>query len=316
MPDSDPEVLLTGFGMEDSSSLANSLVWGPDGWLYGTQGTNIQANIRGIEFEQGIWRYHPVTKEFELFAEGGSNMWGLDFDRRGRLIAGTNHGGSIVFDIKQGAYYEKAFEKHGELHNPYAFGYFRHVPHKNFQGGHVTVGGFIYRGISFPEEYRNTYMAVDTLGHAVRWHRFLPAASTLRSFNGGVLVDANDKWFAPSDAVMGPDGSVYFADWHDQRTAHPDPDANWDRSNGRIFRLRWKDGPFAGIVDPQTRSGLTLIDWLASANGWRVSRALRVLAERRDPELADLLRKKLSDPESTRNDSAHAALDVGPAHHR
>ena len=60
VPDGDPEVLLTGFGMEDTSSLANSLTWGPDGWLYGTQGTNITANIRGIEFQQGVWRYHPL----------------------------------------------------------------------------------------------------------------------------------------------------------------------------------------------------------------------------------------------------------------
>ena len=45
IPDGDPEVLLKGFGMDDTSSLANSLVWGPDGWLYGTQGTNITARF-------------------------------------------------------------------------------------------------------------------------------------------------------------------------------------------------------------------------------------------------------------------------------
>src|SRR2546427_8013662 len=33
VPDSDPEVLLSGFGMEDAHSVANSLTWGPDGWL-------------------------------------------------------------------------------------------------------------------------------------------------------------------------------------------------------------------------------------------------------------------------------------------
>src|SRR5215813_12578684 len=35
IPDSDPEVLLTGFGMEDAHAFANSLTSGPDGWLYG-----------------------------------------------------------------------------------------------------------------------------------------------------------------------------------------------------------------------------------------------------------------------------------------
>ena len=71
VPDADPEVLLTGFGMEDAHSVANSLTWGPDGWLYGCQGSTVTANIRGIEFQQGVWRYHPLTKRFELFCEGG-----------------------------------------------------------------------------------------------------------------------------------------------------------------------------------------------------------------------------------------------------
>src|SRR5882724_9111097 len=39
VPDGDPEVLLTGFGLEDSHSVANSLRWGPDGWLYAAQGS-------------------------------------------------------------------------------------------------------------------------------------------------------------------------------------------------------------------------------------------------------------------------------------
>ncbi|MEZ6048223.1 MAG: hypothetical protein R3C11_22125 [Planctomycetaceae bacterium] len=50
--DGDPQVLLTGFGMEDAHAFANSLTWGPDGWLYGVQGSTVTANIRGIEFQQ------------------------------------------------------------------------------------------------------------------------------------------------------------------------------------------------------------------------------------------------------------------------
>ena len=41
VPDADPEVLLSGFGMEDAHSVANSLTWGPDGWLYGCQGSTV-----------------------------------------------------------------------------------------------------------------------------------------------------------------------------------------------------------------------------------------------------------------------------------
>src|SRR5262245_39855400 len=116
-PDSDPEVLLSGFGMDDAHSVANSLTWGPDGWLYGCQGSTVTASIRDIEFQQGIWRYHPLTKQFELFCEGGGNSWGLDFDRSGNLLYSTNHGGFVMLHGVQGAYLWKQFGKRGELHN-------------------------------------------------------------------------------------------------------------------------------------------------------------------------------------------------------
>ena len=57
VPDGDPEVLLSGFGMEDSQSMANHLTWGPDGWLYGLNGSTTTVKVRGLEFQQGVWRY-------------------------------------------------------------------------------------------------------------------------------------------------------------------------------------------------------------------------------------------------------------------
>jgi len=294
VPDGDPKVLLKGFGMEDTSSLANSLTFGPDGWLYGTQGTNITANIRGIEFEQGVWRYHPVTDRFELFCEGGGNSWGLDFDKQGNLLYSTNHGGYLMHHGVQGAYYEKAFAKHGELHNPFAFGYFPHVPHTNFKGGHVTVGGFVYQADGLPPEFRDRYMSVDTLGHAVHFHNITEDGSTFRTEYGGTFLTANDNWFAPSDCTPGPDGSVYFCDWHDQRTAHPDPDATWDRSNGRIYRLSHHKMKPQPHVDPNTQSSAELVLWLTSANNWKVTRARRILAERRDSSVVPALREMLN----------------------
>ncbi len=293
-PDTDPKVLLTGFGMEDTSSLANSLIFGPDGWLYGTQGTNITANIRGIEFEQGVWRYHPITDRFELFCEGGGNSWGLDFDEQGNLLYSTNHGGYLMHHGVQGAYYEKSFAKHGELHNPFAFGYFPHVPHKNFKGGHVTVGGLVYQSDGFPPEYRNKYMSVDTLGHAVHFHHINRDGSTFTTAYGGTFVNANDTWFAPSDAVSGPDGSLYFCDWHDQRTAHPDPDASWDRRNGRIYRLSHRSMKPSPHIDPNTLTSVQLVDWLTSPNNWNVTRARRILAERRDRSIIPVLNTLLA----------------------
>ena len=309
VPDSDPEVLLSGFGMEDAHSVANSLTWGPDGWLYGCQGSTVTANIRGIEFQQGVWRYHPLTRRFELFCEGGGNSWGLDFDQDGELIYSTNLGPYRMLHGVQGGYYWKSFGKHGALHNPYTYGYFDHVPYENFTGGHVTDGGIIYQGDSFPEKFRGKYIAGDLLGHSVQWHNLDPWGSTFKASYGGELLVPNDTWFAPSDLTLGPDGSVYVADWFDKRTAHPDPDADWDRSNGRIYKVQapgapaslpasWgkkhpagKDAGAPGAPMLTALSSTELIDLLSSKNDWWVRKARRILADRRDPKVIPPLRK-------------------------
>src|SRR6202007_3006033 len=81
--DADPVVHLEGFGIEDTHSVANSLRWGPDGWLYGAHGSTVSAHIKrpgdkapiAHMIGQHIWRYHPGRRLFEVFAEGGGNAF-------------------------------------------------------------------------------------------------------------------------------------------------------------------------------------------------------------------------------------------------
>ncbi|MFY7970198.1 MAG: PVC-type heme-binding CxxCH protein, partial [Pirellulaceae bacterium] len=258
--------------------------FGPDGWLYGCQGSTVTSNIRGIEFQQGVWRYHPSTDRFELFCEGGGNSWGLDFDAHGHLLYSTNYGGHLLLHGVQGGYYVKSFAKHGNLHNPYAFGYFEHAPHANFTGGHVTVGGMVYQGDLLPESFRGKYVAADLLGHAAYWHEIQPMGSTFATRHGGNLLQSNDPWFAPSDLTIGPDGAITIADWHDARTAHPDPDASWDRSNGRIFRITtWQSPPRAAPFDLSLLTDMQLMDEIlhpVSANAWKKRRSRQELVRR------------------------------------
>jgi putative membrane-bound dehydrogenase-like protein len=301
VPDSDPEVLLKGFGIEDSHSVANSLTWGPDGWLYGLQGSTVTANIDGIEFQQGVWRIHPKTKEFELFAEGGGNMWGMDFDPFGNLIANTNFGGYMALHMVRGGYYWKQFGKHGDLHNPYTYGYLDHIPHENFTGGHVSVGGMFYWGGSFPEEWNGRFLSPNLLSHDFYWHEFEREGSSFRSKHGGVVLDSNDTWFAPTDMTIGPDGAVYVSDWHDKRTAHPDPDADWDRSNGRVFRVQANGANPTEPFDLGDLSDEELIEFLHSSNNWFERRARVLLASRNRSETVSKLRSLVESHERETN---------------
>jgi putative heme-binding domain-containing protein len=197
----------------------------------------------------------------------------------------------------QGGYYWKSFGKHGALHNPFAFGHLDHVPHHRFTGGHVTVGGIVYQGDSYPARFRGKYIAADLLGHAVYWHDITPDGSSFRSAHGGELLRGNDTWFAPCDVTLGPDGAVYVADWFDRRTAHPDPDADWDRSNGRIYRIAYRgestrDGRRERF-DLTKRSSDQLLALLSHPNDWFRRKAREILADRRDPEVIFPLRERV-----------------------
>ena len=300
IPDGDPVVLLSGFGMEDTHSYANSLQFAPDGWLYGAHGSTVTAKIKNpadpkspaIEFQQGIWRYHPPTKRFELFAEGGGNTYGLDFDQYGRCIAGTNYGGFAMLHQLQGAYYVKGFAKHGPLHNPHTYGYFEHVPYEKFKGGHVTCGGVVYQADRYPPEMRDQYIAGNLLSNAIYWHQMTPKGTSFTATHGGDLMTTEDIWFRPVDCFQGPDGCVYVADWYDKRAAHLDPLDTWDKTSGRIYRLDYKQKATIPPMDLSRQSSSALCDLLADPNKWYRNQARRLLGERRDRSVLERLKKQ------------------------
>jgi putative membrane-bound dehydrogenase-like protein len=283
VPDGDPEVLLKGFGLDDTHSLANSLQFGPDGWLYGAAGSTSTCKIDDpsgtiktpIEFQQGIWRYHPKTKRFELFAEGGGNTYGLDFDAHGQCIAGTNWGGYACLHHLPGAYYVKGWSKHGPLHNPHAYGFFDHVPYKNFKGGHVTSGGIIYDADVYPKEFRGQYIAGNLLSNAVYTHKLTPKGASFTAEHGVDLLTANDDQFRPVDLQLGPDGCVYVADWYDKRAAHLDPIDNWDKTNGRVYKIQYTPpgeprgvSPRVPAFDLRKKTSKELVELLKHPNVW------------------------------------------------
>jgi glucose/arabinose dehydrogenase len=294
VPDSDPEVCLSGFGLEDTHAVANNLHWGPDGWLYGVQGSTTTGHVRGIEFlGQAVWRYHPGTKAFELFAEGGGNPWALDFDSKGRIFVGTNIGAARGLHFVQGGYYIKNWPKHGPLTNPYAFGFFQHMTHSGYQPRFSQTLA-IYEGGALPH-YEGQMIAGMALTNRMQASRLLADTSSFRTEDSEAIALSSSRWFRPVDTRVGPDGAVYIADWCDIRLSHLSPQDNWDKSNGRIYRLKAKDSQPIKPFDLSRLSSDHLIGFLSHPNKWFREQAKRVLADRRDLAIVPTLKRLVED---------------------
>ncbi len=295
VPDGDPEVHLSGFGLEDTHSIANSLHWGPDGWLYGATGSTSTSEVKGIKFlGQAIWRYHPKTREFELFAEGGGNTWSLDFDAKGRAFSGTNTGGTRGLHYVQGGYYVKNWSKHGPLTNPFSFGFFPHMSHSGYQPRFAQTF-LVYESGALPG-YEGQIIAGMSLTNRVQASHLLEERSTFRTTDTEALVLTDNVWFRPVDVKEGPDGAVYIADWHDIRLSHLSPDDNWDKAHGRIYRLKTKEAKPSSPFDLAQLSSPELVGMLSHRNKWFREQAQRILADRRDasviPALQDMVEGK------------------------
>jgi putative membrane-bound dehydrogenase-like protein len=299
-PDGDPEVHLQGFGLEDSHSLTNNLRWGPDGWLYASQGSTVTGQIRrwGMEeppvhsMGQLIWRYHPPTRQYEIFAEGGGNAFGVEIDAAGNLFSGHNGGDTRGFHYVQGGYYQKGFGKHGELSNPFTFGYFPQMAHHSVP--RFTHTFVIYEAAALPEAYRGRLYGVAPLLSHVVMSDVDPDGSSFKTKDVGHALTTDDPWFRPVDIQLGPDGALYVCDFYEQRIDHASHyQGRIHRQSGRIYRIRARQSA------PQRSEDLTALDTkqlvarLSDPNRSVRQTVQRLLIDGRDAEAVPALRALL-----------------------
>jgi putative membrane-bound dehydrogenase-like protein len=313
VPDGDPIVLLDGFGYQDTHECLNSFHWGPDGWLYGIQGVFNFARIgkpgapdsERQELRAGVWRYHPSRHEFEIFAHGGSNPWGLDHDERGQLFmthcrsywgrGGTTH------VIQNGQFWNQANANYAPFiiaDPPADYPEFRNYllasarydhgaggagrPGSDaIYGGHSHVGTMIYFGDNWPAEFRGRLFTHNLHGHQINQQVNRRWGSGFDTVHAGLdHFFCSDPKYVAVDLQYGPDGAVYIIDWYDQQHCHNPNNERWDRGNGRVYRLQYAETYRPRQVHLSTLSDEQLVDLLNHPNAWFGRAAQRLLQER------------------------------------
>jgi putative membrane-bound dehydrogenase-like protein len=308
-PDGPPQVVLDGWGYQDTHETLNTFTWGPDGWLYGCHGvfTHSRVGKPGTPQEQrvpinaGLWRYHPTKKVFEVFAEGTSNPWGVDFNDQGQAML-TACVIPHLFHMIQGGRFDR---QAGQPFNPYTYddiktiALHRHwvgaTPHggnnrsDSAGGGHAHAGAMIYLGDRWPEKYHNQIFMNNIHGARLNQDQLTPQGSGYVGNRAPDFLLANDSWSQIINLQLGPDGQMYMIDWYDKNQCHRTEVDAHDRTNGRIFRVSYGETKPVH-VDLKKLSSQELVKLQLRKNDWYVRHARRILQERGpDPSVVPAL---------------------------
>src|SRR5262245_13000502 len=296
----EPKILLDGWHYEDTHETLNSFCWGPDGWLYGCHGVFTHSRVGKpgtpdkdrVPINAGIWRYHPTRHVFEVFAEGTSNPWGLDYNEHGEFFIEACVIPHCFHMIQGGRYLRQA----GSHFNPYTYAdigtiadhlhYVGPNPHggnnrsDSAGGGHAHCGLMCYLGGAWPEKYRGQLFMGNIHGRRINMDVLKPNGSGYVAGHGPDFLLANDEWARFINLKYGPDGNVYLIDWYDKQACHlPQPEI-WDRTNGRVYKINYRGTkPVAGI-DLQKCTDEQLGRYQLDDNEWYVRHARRILQER------------------------------------
>ena len=293
------QTLLTGFGLDDKHELLNSFCWGPDGWMYMTEGVFTHSKVRrpdqlvseAIPFDAGVGRYNPYTKKFEVWCDGISNQWGIDWDAAGNAFVSACVIDHIWHVVPGGVYVRQG----GTPNVPYTYGLLPAInkdKHRHHMAAYSGIN--IYQGNLFPEEYRGNAFMGNIHGNCIDRDKLTPDGSSFiatdmrKPTDKGEFLEANDDWFRPVSTQTGPDGAMWIMDWYDKYPCYQNAKApDLDREKGRIWRLVYV-GEEKGKEIATHEKGMNLatlstdrlVGTLKHPNIWQRRVAQRMLCER------------------------------------
>lgn len=232
--------VIHGLSSADTHHAANSFVVGQDGALYFQEGTFHQTQIETIYGPQRnrngcVWRFEPRTWRVERHvAYNFANPHGHVFDRWGQDFVTDGTGNQNYFAL--------AFS--GHVDHPK-----KHSSYSTFfpQRCRPAAATEILSSQAFGADYEGDYLIANVIGfRGILRYQVNDDKSGFGAKEEQFIVQSKDENFRPSDLEVGPDGALYFLDWHNPIIGHMQHhlrDPSRDNSHGRVYRIT---GPKAG----------------------------------------------------------------------
>lgn len=308
------EVVLTGFGIDDSHLFPHQFTQGPGNWIYLAQGAFNHGDVKrpdGKPLATGsmfsitpqpstpfhfckLARMRPDGSDFQLLSSGPNNIWGLVLDRTGGwFIQEANDMGYPVVPFMPGTHVpgvgNEKLKPYAPVRPPSL------APPQ--MGGTGLSGLALKEGGDWPEAFTGT-------GDTRIFYIANPITSRIQAVqmkhdeNGYTFekkedfMTSKDPWFRPIAIAFGPDGCLYVTDWYNRIISHnevPRAHPDRDKTRGRIWRIRHKDQRQPDVPDMTKVPTEDLLLYLETTSQWAQRAATEQLIQRGAKDLAPTL---------------------------
>ena len=236
------EIILEGLDTADTHHAINSFTFDPGGALYMREGIFHRTQVEtpwGPTVRQadgGVFRFEPRSSKFEVYVPMNfPNPHGHVFDQWGR---------DIIFDATGGQpYYGPSFS----TKKYYPAMETNKAPRPGAVRTRPVGGAEILSSRHFPEEMQGNIIVLNTIGfRGLLSYRLSEDGAGLKWAEADPILQSADENFRPVDAEVGPDGALYFLDWHNPLIGHMQHnlrDTSRDHAHGRVYRVTYPGRP-------------------------------------------------------------------------
>jgi putative heme-binding domain-containing protein len=244
------EVLLSGFGYEDTHGMVNNLIRGFDGWIHAQHGYANTSKTAGKDgdsirmYSGNTFRFRLDGSRAEKTTDGRINPFGATYDEMGNYYSSDSHS-SPIYQLIWGGNYTQWGKKDPSM------GF---APVMMDYGLNSTglAGLVYYTDTHFPEPYRHSFFSGDVVTSRISRSTTVLQGSTPKATRQEDFLVSRDPWFRPVNIQIGPDGAMYIADFYNRIIAHYEVPLNHpgrDRISGRIWKITYKGNPLNPVTD-------------------------------------------------------------------